>query len=314
MTQPLFLSVVVPTCSRVPALRVLLDHLRPSRQRLDAEAYEIIVSDDAVVNPAASVLQREFPAVRFVTGPGRGPAANRNSGARHARGQWLVFVDDDCQPADGWLRAIASAIGSQPLDVVEGKIVAPDRRASLFRRDVENLHGDCFWSANLAIRREYFDAIGGFDEDFAQAGGEDLELAYRFRTRHARTVFCRDAIVSHPSHVMSWAALLEFNFRMRWHALYLLKTGQTLPADAPMWKTAGHVAASRTIALLRTSVQRLRLARRQPAVLAGVAFDWVVFPVLLPNVVFWHLRFARTLRSRHAAPSSIADNTITEWR
>lgn len=313
MTQPLSFSVVVPTCSRVSALRVLLELLRAARQRMDTEAYEIIVSDDAVVKPAAGALQREFPDVRFVTGPGRGPAANRNNGARHARGRWLVFIDDDCQPAEGWMRAIATAVAERPLDVVEGKIVAPDRETSLFRRDVENLHGDCFWSANLAVRREYFDAIGGFDEDFAQAGGEDLELAHRLRARRARTVFCHDAVVNHPSHVMSWAALVEFTFRLRWHALYLLKTGQTLPADAPAWKIAGHVIASRTMALLRTTVHRLRGASRQPAILAGVAFDWVVFPVLLPHVVYWHVRFARTLRGRHAPPSMI-DRTIAGWR
>jgi GT2 family glycosyltransferase len=310
MNQPPYLSIVVPTCSRVGVLSALLQRLRPERQKLDAGMYEVIVSDDAVAGPAAGRLQEEFPNVRFVTGPGRGPAANRNNGAHHARGQWLVFIDDDCQPIDGWLRAIAAEIDARPLDVIEGKIVAPDKRASLFRRDVENLQGDCFWSANLAVRREYFDEIGGFDEDFTQAGGEDLELAHRFRSSGARTSFCPTAIVNHPSHLMTWGALLEFTFRIRWHALYLQKTGQTLPFDAPVWKVVPHVIVWRTLALMRTTLHRLRMAWQQPALLGAIAFELVLFPVLLPYLLYWHLHFLRARRERVLAAAG-TDETVT---
>jgi GT2 family glycosyltransferase len=310
MTHQPHLSVVVPTCSRARALSALLQRLRPERQQVDGSAYEVIVSDDAAVDAAGLRLREEFPDVRFVAGPGRGPAANRNNGARYARGQWLVFIDDDCQPIDGWLRAIAAEIEARPLDVVEGKIIAPDKQASLFRRDVENLRGDCFWSANLAVRREYFDQIGGFDEDFAQAGGEDLELAHRFRSRGARTSFCPAAIVDHPSHVMTWGALLEFTFRIRWHALYLQKTGQTLPADAPLWKVIPHVIVWRTLALARTTLRRLRTSWRQPPVLAAIAFEWALFPVLLPYLLYWHIHFLRARRKRIPAAAG-ADETVT---
>jgi GT2 family glycosyltransferase len=294
------LSVIVPTCSRVVALSALLERLRPERQGLDARAFEVIVSDDAETDPAMEQLRRQFPIVRFVAGEGRGPAANRNNGARYARGEWLVFTDDDCQPVDGWLRAIAAEIAARPLDVVEGKIVAPDKRASIFRRDVENLRGDCFWSANLTVRREFFERIGRFDEDFLQAGGEDLELAHRFRTRGARTAFCDDAVVLHPSHLMTWRALLEFTFRIRWHALYLLKTRQTLPDDTPLWKIVPHVMASRTMHLARTTVRHLRSARQQPAILATVAFEMALFPIVLPYLIYWHAWFLRVRRERVA--------------
>jgi GT2 family glycosyltransferase len=310
MNQQPYLSVVVPTCSRVSALSALLKRLRPERQQLEAALYEVIVSDDAAADPAAGRLREEFPDVQFVAGPGRGPAANRNNGARHACGQWLVFIDDDCQPIDGWLRAIAAEIDARPLDVIEGKIVAPDKQTSLFRRDVENLHGDCFWSANLAVRREYFDEIGGFDEDFTQAGGEDLELAHRLRSNGARASFCSAAIVNHPSHVMTWPALLEFTFRIRWHALYLQKTGQTLSEVAPVWKVVPHVIVWRTLALMRTTRHRLRMAWRQPEVLAAIAFEWILFPVLLPYLLYWHLTFRRARRQRALAAAG-TDQTVT---
>jgi GT2 family glycosyltransferase len=297
MTAPQ-LSIIVPTCDRPAALTALLERLQPERLLVPADSFEVVVSDDGLDRLSAEIVRSRFPAVRFCAGPRRGPAANRNHGARKARGAWLVFIDDDCQPAAGWLRAIADQIAARPLDVVEGKIVAPDKQASLFRRDVENLSGDCYWSANIAVRREFFERLGGFDEDFLQAGGEDLELAHRFRTRGARVAFCAAAVVDHPSHVMSWPALLEFTFRIKWHPLYLLKTGQTLPADQPLWKIVPHVTRSRTMHLLRTTARHLEAARREPAVLATAAFELALFPVLLPYQIYWHVRWVKARRER----------------
>jgi GT2 family glycosyltransferase len=308
MTAPAF-SVVVPTCDRPPALAELLERLSPERLSMAPDSYELIVSDDGVTGASAELVRARFPSVRFYAGPRHGPAANRNYGASRATGVWLVFVDDDCQPTEGWLRAIAAEVAARPLDVVEGRIVAPDKTTSLFRRDVENLHGDCFWSANLAVRREFFERIGGFDEDFLQAGGEDLELAHRFRTCGARTAFCTDAVVNHPSHLMTWRALLEFTFRIRWHALYLLKTRQTLPDNAPLWKIVPHVMASRTMQLVRTTARHLKSARHQPAMLATVAFEWALFPIVLPYLIYWHARFSRVRQervARHENPGGTA--------
>jgi GT2 family glycosyltransferase len=299
MTGPVF-SLVVPTCDRPAALAELLERLRPERLLMPAASYELIVSDDGMTGASAELVRTRFPGVRFYAGPRRGPAANRNYGASRATGAWLVFVDDDCQPTEGWLRAIAAEVAARPLDVVEGKIVAPDKKTSIFRRDVENLHGDCFWSANLAVRREFFERIGGFDEDFLQAGGEDLELAHRFRTCGARTSFCTGAVINHPSHLMTWRALLEFTFRIRWHALYLLKTRQTLPDDTPLWKIVPHVIASRTMQLVRTTARHLKAARHQPAILATVVFEWALFPIVLPYLIYWHAHFLRVRRERLA--------------
>ena len=302
MTTPAF-SVVVPTCDRSPALAELLERLRPERLSMSPDSYELIVTDDGVTGASAELVRARFPSVRFYAGPRRGPAANRNYGASRATGAWLVFVDDDCQPTEGWLRAIAAEVAARPLDVVEGRIVAPDKTTSLFRRDVENLHGDCFWSANLAVRREFFERIGGFDEDFLQAGGEDLELAHRFRTCGARTSFCHDAVVNHPSHLMTWRALLEFTFRIRWHALYLLKTRQTLPDDAPLWKVVPHDVIAECMMLLRTSWTTARsLSRdRQITALMRMVLNWTLFPVLLPYKIYWDVRFRRMLMSQPCA-------------
>src|SRR5262245_1366988 len=98
-------SIVVPTFRRFDQLQQCLRCLAPGTQTLDPAEYEVIVTDD---EGAASPLQQqlsEFPFARWVAGPAKGTAANRNNGAKHARGEWLIFTDDDCLPSPGWLAA-----------------------------------------------------------------------------------------------------------------------------------------------------------------------------------------------------------------
>ncbi len=288
-------SVIVPTASRPRALAQLLDRLDPDHQWLQKGDYDVVVGDDSEGDGTRRLLSESFPWVTYVQGPRRGPAANRNAAARAASGEWLVFTDDDCQPTAGWLCAIERRIGSEPLDVIEGRIVAPDRRESIFRRDVENLKGDCYWSANLAIRRSYFEQIGGFDEDFGEAGGEDLELAHRFRTLGARRAFCAEALVVHPSHVMTWRQVLAWAFRMRWHVLYRLKTRQAPGAGAPAWKAAPALIAAEGLRLLRTTWKAICSIHgwSSAPVLARTALEWALFPIVLPYLLYWDFRFRK---------------------
>ncbi len=306
------LSVVVPTCGRPQRLAELLERLRPERQGLPPDRYEVIVSDDGTGGGQPGV---DVPfALRFVAGPGRGPAANRNHGARHAAGDWLVFTDDDCRPRDGWLRAVADRADAGDVDVIEGMIVAVDRRDTLFHRDVENLTGDCFWSANLAMRRSVFAALGGFDEDFGEAGGEDMELAHRIRRTGLRTTFCSAAIVDHPSHVVGWRGLLAHTFRIRWHVLFLIKTGQARPLDAPLRRVLPRVAAARSVDLVRVTWRTLA-GRGAPGPLATrfarVALSWALFPIVLPYILYWDARFRARLRHRAASTPRVASRVPT---
>src|SRR5438105_970424 len=162
------ISVIVPTCDRTESLARCLEQL--------VGAYEIIVSDDGRSSDTRQLIASHFPKVRWLQGPRRGPAANRNHGSRFATGDWLAFVDDDCIPDRRWLDEIAKLILTA--DVVEGKTVCPVKTNHPLEEVVENVTGNLLWSCNLAIRRDLFEKLGGFDEDFLEAGGEDLALAF----------------------------------------------------------------------------------------------------------------------------------------
>jgi GT2 family glycosyltransferase len=293
-------SVVVATCNRPDVLARTLEALAADRQQVAADRFEVIVADDSRNNATHELVDARFPHVRYVKGPRRGPASNRNLGAANASGEWLAFIDDDCRPVDGWLSALCEQADSSRVDVVEGRIVVPDKHDSPFRRYVENLSGGNFWSGNLAIRRDTFFRLGTFDEDFLEAGGEDMEFGERIRRSGLPTTFSAAATVVHPSHVVSWQYLFWRTFLMKWHVLYLLKTGQGVPVEASSLRAVAHLIFSRTKALVWTTSRSLSARNNgmRKTLFFDLVWQWIMFPALLPYLTYWELEFRRRLRER----------------
>ncbi len=273
-------SIIVPTRHRPELLARCLRGLAGS----DAE---VIVTDDGRDATTRHLLEREFPGVHWVAGPRRGPAANRNHGAWAASGDWLAFVDDDCEPQSGWIAALAQAAGEA--DVVEGRTLAPGATDSPWEEHVENPSGGVLWSCNLAVHRDAFLRLGGFDEDFLEAGGEDMEFAWRVARSGWRVRFAPDALVHHPPRRIGWRGLWRRTWMIRWMSLYRLKTGQarSLPV----------AALDEVVLLLRVTVQLLtrRDARWPRSQFFMVGWRWVTFPLVLPYVLFWNWHFRRVL-------------------
>jgi GT2 family glycosyltransferase len=195
----LFFSVIVPTCDRDAELALCLERLAPGDQILAAESYEVIVTDDGINSMTEKLLRTKFPWARWTQGPRRGPAANRNHGAAQARGEWLVFTDDDCLPAVHWLSAYEAAAQGRPgTDVLEGRTLACGVRASIDMEAPVNAHGGFLWSCNFAIRRRLFESLEGFDAGFPGPTMEDVELCLRLRQRGVELSFVEQAVVEHP--------------------------------------------------------------------------------------------------------------------
>jgi GT2 family glycosyltransferase len=174
-----------------------------------SEGVEVIVSDDDGSEETQSFLQREFPNVIYIRGPRRGPAANRNSAAAAAKGEWLVFTDDDCLPLVGWLRAYREAI-APGCEVYEGKTTCQAGLKSALQRAPANMTGGYLWSCNMMISAKLFRETGGFDVNFPYAAMEDVDLRERLRDRGDRIVFTPDAVVDHPPRpIRSVAELLR---------------------------------------------------------------------------------------------------------
>jgi len=199
-------SVIIPTYERNDLLENCLDKLAPGIQTLSPQLYEVIVSDDGQKNTAENLLARKYPWAKWVKGPRKGPAANRNNGAKNASSQWLVFTDDDCLPSTNWLETINKATKDNPDTAVFEGAIQPtnwDEMNMEFAECPINTTGGLFWSANIAVRKGMFEKVGGFDEGYFLAAQEDQQLKIDLE-KIAAISFIPDSIVLHPVRYNNW--------------------------------------------------------------------------------------------------------------
>jgi GT2 family glycosyltransferase len=199
------ISVVVPTVGRPHRLERCLAALEASE--LGRERFEVIVVDDSGGPETARVAEASALDPRLVE-PGRsGPSGARNAGATAARGEFVAFTDDDCEPSPGWLTALQRALGAHPGAAVGGVTVngvPDDKAAEASQAVVDAVHGAFnadpgaprfFASSNLAFPAREFLAVGGFDERFRYA--EDREMCERWLRAGHQFGHAPDAVVVH---------------------------------------------------------------------------------------------------------------------
>lgn len=212
------LSIIVPTFHRNSALSKCLDQLAEEVQNFPAELFELIVTDDGYKETAEELIKLNYPWVKWVKGPQRGPAANRNSASKQATGDWLLFTDDDCLPQRNWLWSYYCAIKEQPsVRVFEGRSSADTKRRAFSECAPINERGGFLPSCNFAIKRSLFDKLQGFDEDYPFSF-EDMDFHYRVKKAGHEIVFLKQALVLHPWRDTTGKASVQF-FKNQKHGI-----------------------------------------------------------------------------------------------
>ena len=180
-------TVVVPTLGR-PCLADCLAALAAARGPAPHEV--VVVADvpaerlpevEEAVRGSAGVLADR---TRVRCGGGRGPAAARNTGARHAATTWVAFLDDDVRVAEDWAERLTAdlAAAGPGTGGVQGRLRVPlpaDRRPTDWERGTAGLEQAAWATADMAYRTEALRRAGGFDERFPRAFREDADLALR---------------------------------------------------------------------------------------------------------------------------------------
>ena len=206
------LSVIIPTYNRNNLLNECLTKLSPAFQTLDSSEYEVIVMDDSKDDKAKQLVESNHSWATWFSGPKKGPAANRNQGAKNAKGDWLVFIDDDCLPSPGLLQNYYKVIKEEKYSAIEGAILA-ERERQRFDEDAPiNKEGGNFWSCNIAIKKNTFWNINGFDEGFPYPALEDTDLHQRIK-EITQPYFASNASVVHP-----WRKMIPFKNYKKWLA------------------------------------------------------------------------------------------------
>ena len=275
-------SVIVPTRDRNDHLSRCLARLAPGIQDMATDRYEVIVTDDSASDAARALVAERFPWARWIAGPRRGPAANRNSAAASSSAEFLVFLDDDCLPEGSLLTSYERAERTD-VHVYEGRITCNEGFSSPRQTAPLNLDGGALWSCNFAIRRSAYTAVRGFDERFPMAHMEDVDLRERLRAAGFAIQFVAAAGVDHPPRRLPWGTKLA-----RLHQAGVLYMVLHPPVRGLTWYLQN---------TLRARVSRIR---RLPKSLDSL-IDLASLPLEL-SATAWHWRswmsWARSLATR----------------
>ena len=168
-------------------------------------AVEIIAVDDGSIDATPEIL-KTFKQIKTIRQENSGPAAARNTGAKAAAGEILVFTDSDTIPEAKWLFQLTRPFENPEIMATTGtySIANPNSPlAEIIQKEISNKHAsyDEFikfgGTYNLAIRRSLFQKIGGFNEGYRRASGEDNDLCYRILREGYLLKFVPQAIVAH---------------------------------------------------------------------------------------------------------------------
>jgi glycosyltransferase involved in cell wall biosynthesis len=196
-------SVIVPVKNGRAYLESLVAAL--AAQTLPPAFFELVVADDGSTDGSLEWLEsldREF--VRVTVGPPRNSYAARNRAARLARAPVLAFCDVDCVPEPEWLERGLAAL--ERADVIAGRIrfAVPQRRTvwTLLDMDTSKDHerqvrNGTAETANLFLRRELYERLGGFEEVIPEFG--DFDFVQRAVALGASLAFDPEVVAWHPT-------------------------------------------------------------------------------------------------------------------
>ena len=209
-------SVVIPVYGQFART---LDCLRALAAFPPAVAAEVIVVDDGSTDATPEALPH-VAGLRFHRRAGNGGfIAACNDGAALARGEMLVFLNNDTIPQAGWLDALLRTFDEHAsVGLVGAQLRSPDGRlqeaggvvfadGSAWNYGRGGVAGDCRYAyvrdcdyasgAAIAVPHALFDEIGGFARDYAPAYYEDTDLAFAVRALGKRVLYQPDAVVVH---------------------------------------------------------------------------------------------------------------------
>jgi GT2 family glycosyltransferase len=215
-------SVIIPIHGKIA---YTLACLRSIARHGAIAPFDIIVVDDASPDDSIEALSHVagLQVVRNLANLGF--IASCNAGAAVARGDQLLFLNNDTQVTTGWLDRLLDCFDEErECGIAGSRLVYPDGRLQeagglvyadgsswnygrfekrddprfLYRRDADYVSG-----AALMIEAKLFHQVGGFDTRFAPAYCEDIDLAFAVRAAGRRIIYQPESLVIHCEGISS---------------------------------------------------------------------------------------------------------------
>lgn len=216
-------SVIICTYNRAGILRENLAVLQ--QQLYDPENLEILVIDNRSLDDTPAVARMfasgaRFP-VRYFYEARQGLSYARNCGFREARGEVVIFLDDDALPEKNtWIANLMNAFRNPQVGAAGGDIrlrwpgggrpawvhdfLLPNLGKTAFddQQEAELHYPNYPWGGNIAFRRACLQQVNGFSPQLgrngdAQLSGEETEVCLRLETAGKAIHYVADAAVAH---------------------------------------------------------------------------------------------------------------------
>jgi GT2 family glycosyltransferase/glycosyltransferase involved in cell wall biosynthesis len=208
-------SIVIPAKDKVAVTYFCLCALIFAHSK---RTFEVILVDDGSSDETQDLPQivEGLNYIRNETSLGFVRACNR--GADVARGEFIVFLNNDTEVTSGWLDELVDAFADHQVGIAGSRLLYPDGLQQeaggivwasgnpwnygrmgnpadprySYVRQVDYVSG-----AALMVSRSAWQAVGGFSDDFAPAYFEDVDLAFKLREHGLKTIYVPHSVVYH---------------------------------------------------------------------------------------------------------------------
>jgi len=202
------ISVIIPVYGKID---YTLRCLKSIANSLPFYPFEIIVMDDASPDDSYQSLKNIIGLRLFRNETNLGFIRNCNKAASFARGEFLLFLNNDCIVTPGWCDKLIDMFMSKPqAGLVGSKFIFPDgmlqEAGSIMWKDASAWNYGCgdnadkpeynyvkeadyCSGASICIRKTLFEALKGFDEHYLPAYCEDSDLAFKVRAAGYKVLY-----------------------------------------------------------------------------------------------------------------------------